>query len=395
MIARHEGAIVFLSGAIPGEVVDAEIERLQRGTAWAVTREVLEASPDRIEGVTDTSCGGAVLAHIKYDRQRALKAAIIEDAFRRIGRITLEQPVEVAGSPIDGYRMRARFHMRGGRIGFFREGTHDLCDARATRQLREDAVDAIAALESAVSVLDRPTIAEIELSENVDATERALHLELVPDADPSRLATLARVDGVTGVTCAPGDHPRTMELWGSPYVTDRIRGATLTRHARSFFQGNRFLLDTLVDRVIGAVESAPVLDLYAGVGLFSVAAAASGKGKVTAVEGDAFSAADLKRNAAGHDITVAVGAVETFLAHAPHKFQTVIVDPPRTGMSKDATAGVIKLQAPVLVYVSCDIATLARDARLLLDSGYRIAGLKAFDLFPNTAHVETVIAFAR
>jgi len=126
MIARHEGAIVFVSGAIPGEVVDAEIEKVQRGTAWAATREVLERSPDRLDGAPDGACGGSVFAHIAYERQRQIKSAIIDDAFRRIGRITLDSPAEVVASPVDGYRMRARLHMRNGRIGFFREGTHSL-----------------------------------------------------------------------------------------------------------------------------------------------------------------------------------------------------------------------------------------------------------------------------
>ena len=313
MIARHDGAIVLVSGAIPGEVVDAEIEKVQRGTAWAAAREVLERSPDRLDQVPDGACGGSVLAHIAYERQRAIKSAIIGDALRRLGRITLDAPVDVAASPIDGYRMRARLHVRNGRIGFFREGTHSLCDARQTRQLTSAAMDAIESLERSLAALARPTVSEIELSENVTATERAVHLELLPDADPSRLATLTRVDGLTGATSAPLDHPRTMDLWGSPYVADRINGAVVTRHARSFFQGNRFLLYSLVDHVMAQIAGAPILDLYAGVGLFSVAAAAGGKGSVVAVEGDRSSAADLRRNAEGHDITPVVGAVEDFL----------------------------------------------------------------------------------
>lgn len=396
MIARHEGAIVLVAGAIPGEVVDAEIEKVQRGTAWAMARDILQPSTDRIAGAPDGGCGGSVLAHINYQRQRSLKSEIITDALRRLGRIALDQPLAVTGSPIDGHRMRARLHLRSGRIGFFREGTHSLCEPGPTRQLRADTIAALSALERSLSALDRPTVAEIELSENVDATERALHLELLPDADPSRLGTLTTVDGVTGVTCAPADHARTTELWGSPFVTDRIGGATLTRHARSFFQGNRFLLSPFVEHVVGLIGDRPgVLDLYAGVGLFSVSAAVAGRGPVIAVEGDRFSADDLRRNAAGLDITVGVGAVERFLERAPGGVSTAIVDPPRTGMSKEATAGVIRLKAPRLVYVSCDIATLARDARLLVDAGYRIVSAQAFDLFPNTAHVETVIAFER
>jgi 23S rRNA (uracil1939-C5)-methyltransferase len=395
MIARHEGTIVFVSGAIPGEVVEAEVEKVQRGTAWAVTREVLERSPDRVDGAPDGACGGSVFAHIAYERQRALKAAIIEDAFRRLGRLTIEAPVPVEPSPAEGYRMRARLHVRGGRLGFFREGTHSLCDAASTRQLREDSMQVAAALGDALATLDRDTVAEVELSENVDASERACHLELLPNADPSRLAAATRLDGLTGVTCAPPESPRTMDLWGSPLVTDRLNGVTLARHARSFFQGNRFLLQPLVDHVLAAIERGPVLDLYAGAGLFSVTAAAADKGPVTAVEGDRFSAGDLKRNATGHDVAVVADAVERFLLRARHDAHTVLVDPPRTGISKEAITGVLALAAPRIVYVSCDIATLARDARALVDAGYRLGHMRAFDLFPNTAHVETVVAFLR
>ena len=170
MIARHEGAIVFVAGAIPGEVVEAEVEKVQRGTGWAITRSVIERSPDRVPEAADGTspsdggCGGNVLAHIAYDRQRSIKAAIIEDTLRRLGRITLEAPVDVAASPSDGYRMRARLHVRNGRIGFFREGTHSLCDAGPTRQLRPDTLVVLQALEQSLKSLGRDTGGEIELS---------------------------------------------------------------------------------------------------------------------------------------------------------------------------------------------------------------------------------------
>jgi 23S rRNA (uracil1939-C5)-methyltransferase len=395
MIARHDGAVVFVAGAIPGEVVEAEIEKVQRGTVWAIARTILEPSPDRVSGAPEGACGGSVFAHIAYDRQRQIKSSIIEDAFRRIGRIPLDEPVAVAPSPIDGHRMRARLHVRDGRLGFFREGTHSLCDAAPTRQLRDDTLAVMTALVASLAGSERAAVSEIELSENIVATERACHLELVPDADPSRLAALTRIDGLTGVTCAPPEQPRTMELWGSPLVADEIAGVTLSRHARSFFQGNRFLTGALVDHVLSSIELGPILDLYAGVGLFSVTAAAAGKGPVTAVEGDRFSSADLKRNAAGQPVNVKADAVERYLSRMHGPFGAVIVDPPRTGLSKEAMAGVVGLKASRVVYVSCDVATLARDARVLLDAGYRIGSAQAFDLFPNTAHVETVISFAR
>jgi 23S rRNA (uracil1939-C5)-methyltransferase len=392
MIARHEGAIVFVSGAIPGEVVEAQVEKVQRGTVWATARTILERSADRI-GAPDGACGGSVFAHIAYDRQRAIKAAIIDDAFRRIGRMPLETPAEVVASPVDGYRMRARLHVRNGKIGFFREGTHSICDAAATRQLRGDTMEMLSALEQALA-REEPVVSEIELSENIDVSDRACHLELLPSTDPSRLATMTDLPGLTGVTCAPPDSPRTMELRGSPFVTDTIAGVRLSRHARSFFQGNRFLTGTLVEHVVASLGDGPVLDLYAGVGLFSLTAAASGRAPVTAVEGDRFSAADLARNATGHNVIVRKDSVEAYLGHGTGKFGSLIIDPPRTGMSKEAMTGAIAVKSPRIVYVSCDIATLARDARVLVDAGYRLETIRAFDLFPNTAHVETVTTFS-
>ncbi len=401
MIARHEGAIVLVAGAIPGEVVEAEVEKVQRGTGWAITRTVIERSPDRVPDAADGTspsdggCGGCVLAHIQPERQRAIKAAIVEDAFRRLGRITLDAPVDVVPSPVDGYRMRARLHARNGRIGFFCEATHSLCDAGPTRQLRPDSMAVMQALERSLKSLDRDAVGEIEWSENIDASERALHLELLPNADPSRLAGLTKLDGLTGVTCAPPGSTRTMDLWGTAMVSDVVSGARLSRHARSFFQGNRFLLQPLVTHVLSHITQGPVLDLYAGVGLFSLAAAHAGHGPVVAVEGDHFSAADLRRNAAARDdVAVRGEPVERYLPAATTA-ATIIMDPPRTGLSTEALAGAVAVRASLLVYVSCDIATLARDARLLVDAGYRLASVRAFDLFPNTAHVETVIAFVR
>jgi 23S rRNA (uracil1939-C5)-methyltransferase len=393
MIARHEGAIVFVSGAIPGEVVEAEVEKVQRGTVWAATKQVLERSADRIDAA-EGACGGSVFAHIAYQRQRQIKSAIIEDAFRRIGRITLDGPVDVVASPVDGYRMRARLHVRNGRIGFFREGTHSLCDAAPTRQLRGDTIEVVRRLEASLTKTPRAIAADVEIAENIAASERAIHFELVPEADPSGLAALAQVEGVTGASCAHPDNPRTIDLFGMPIITDVIRGTTLTRHVRSFFQGNRFLLEAFVDHVAGHVTAGPLVDLYAGVGLFSLTAATAGAGPITAVEGDRFAARDLKRNAGG-SIEILELPVERFLTRSGQSVATVIVDPPRTGMSKDALARAIAIGAPRFIYVSCDVATLARDARVLVDAGYRIGAVRAFDLFPNTAHVETVISFSR
>ena len=136
--------------------------------------------------------------------------------------------------------------------------------------------------------------------------------------------------------------------------------------------------------------------MYAGAGLFAIGAAAARSATVCAVEGDRIAAADLIANAAAYDAVEAVRRpVEDFVGRSPKRPDVLIVDPPRTGMSREALDGVISLKAPKVVYVSCDVATLARDSKRLVESGYRIDEARAFDLFPNTPHVETVISFGR
>lgn len=405
MIARHDGAIVLISATIPGETVEAEVEKVQRGTIWARTLRVVEPSPDRIVPPDDWACGGNVFSHIAYRRQLTIKRDIIRDAFTRIGRIATPDDFPVADSPVNGYRMRARLHMQRGRLGFFREGTHQLCDAASTGQLQPATHVVLDELRDALATLPDPLVTDVEVSENCAADQRAIHMEVSEGVDPSPLESLSAIDGVRGASCGPANSHRTVTLWGVPHVTDTLHVPlaagtgvmTLTRHAHAFFQGNRFLLAPLVAAVGDVVPSGRTLDLYAGVGLFSVAIAANG-GSVIAIEGDRIAADDLRNNAAvaGGNIETRHQSVETFLATFDlGPLDTVIVDPPRTGISKEALAGVVGLSAARVVYVSCDVATLGRDARRLVDAGYRLSLIRAFDLFPNTAHVESLAVFER
>jgi 23S rRNA (uracil1939-C5)-methyltransferase len=396
MLARHEGAVVLVAAAVPGELVDAEIEKIQRGTIWATTRRVIEASEDRVEPFCDWECGGTVYAHVRYDRQLALKRDVLRDAFSRLAHVPLADDVAVAGSTPEGYRMRARLHVRDRRIGFFREGSHRLCDARQTRQLLPETLATLDRLAASLAQAKRAWVTEIEVSENSDASERACHLELAVDSDPSALTALTGVEGLTGVSCG-GAGSRALTLWGVPAVTDTVHGVTLQRHARAFFQGNRYLLPRLVTRLVGHVCAGNVLELYAGVGLFSSVLAARGDVRITAVEGDAISAHDLKHNLAPYAATAKARhqPVEAFFAARPVRPDAVIVDPPRTGMTREAIGGMLALAAPRVVYVSCDVATLARDVRMLTEGGYQLAHIEAFDMFPNTAHVETLVVLTR
>ena len=207
-----------------------------------------------------------------------------------------------------------------------------------------------------------------------------------------------------GLSAHGSSSPAVDVVAGSPLVTERLllsdNGAPallLSRNVRSFFQGNRFLLESLLRHVLSLLAPGPLADLYAGVGLFGLAAAAMGQEAVTLVEGDPTSGADLESNARvfGDRVRVMRRSVEAALTGRLGPVATCLVDPPRTGLSDGARAGVIRLAAPRVVYVSCDVATLARDSRALVDAGYGLTGLTGVDLFPATAHVETVAVFDR
>lgn len=405
MLARHDGRIVFVSGAIPGERVRAAVVRRKGDVTWAQTREVLEASPDRVDVAGDPRCGGRSLAHIRYARQLEIKSEIITDAFRRIARHRLDDAAVVTPSPDHGYRMRARLHVQRRRIGFLREGTHQLCDAAQTGQLTAESLAAVerfcAEQPETLDVVD-----SLLVSETADGATRVLVCTLKDGESFDGWIGRSLVDGISGVVVLtaggrflsgghdelvdrsrglPGDLPS-----GRPDVEWRRRGA-------SFFQANRFLVGHLLDRVLAETEGARFVDLYAGVGLFAVPMASRGQTGI-AVEGDESSAGDLERNAqpVAANLTVRAGAVEGLLGSADlPATDVVIVDPPRTGLSSTAVEGLVRWAPPRIVYVSCDVPTLARDAGRLLAAGYQLASIEALDMFPHTPHIEALCVFTR
>lgn len=407
MIARHGGDVVLVAGAVPGERVRARVERRKKRVIWAAVTDVLEPSADRRVIDFDPACGGMAYAHIQYARQLELKREVVVDAFRHVGRMTLSGIGAVAPSPERGYRLRARLRLAAGRAMFLREGSHALCDPGPTGQLMPAALEAVQDAAAALS----PYAAACEalvVAENVRATERVLHVETREGAGLEAPAVgLALPHGITGMTTWVRGHLVTLAGLGtvSDTAADLFGAASpvgdtprWTRHGASFFQGNRFLTGELVRRVLAAAgDGERIVDLYAGVGLFAVALAARGA-RVLAVEGDRSSAGDLAANAGPwrERLRPTRSAVEDILSEpldpAP---DVVVLDPPRTGLSARALEGLLAWRAPRVVYVSCDAATLARDASRLVAGGYALAAIDAFDLFPNTPHVETVAVFER
>lgn len=411
MLARHDGQVVLVGGAVPGERVAARIERTERRLAFASVIEVREASPDRRESYSDPSCGGCVYSHIAYPRQLALKSDILRDAFLRLGRIPIEEPIDVTPSPERGYRTRARFHVEGTRFGFYREGTHALCDAAATGQVTDRALSVVTSIVAHASGAGG-SVTSVELAESIDGRQIALLLMVVDirAIESERVPAWPDECGAEGVVIhdARGRSFEAANPWISEPLSvltaNRLSNGQLRHRPEAFFQANRFLVPTLVTAVLDTVkDGGPILDLYSGVGLFAVALAASGRDEITAVEGDPMSGSDLEINVrqpslAPGAVAIHRDSVEKYLqrrsARAPAP-ATIVVDPPRTGMTPEALQSILKLRPSRLVYVSCDPPTMARDARRLLDGGYRLDSLRGFDLFPNTPHVESLGVFVR
>lgn len=283
-----------------------------------------------------------------------------------------------------------------------------MCDPAASGQFAPAAAAALRGLGAWWGALGLTAAGEIEFAEDLAGDHRVLHLRPTLGAEALIGRPVIAPDGVDGVTVnVPGD-PRPQVLVGCGWVSDPLSafaperlplraGLRLRRHGAAFFQSNRAIVPRLVTEVLDSAGRGVVLDLYAGVGLFAVTLAAAGCERVEAVELDEVSAQDLAENARpfGAALYVARAAVEDYLRErSGPPVDAVVVDPPRAGLSKAAAAGLLGLRPRRLLYVSCDIATFARDARRLAEGGYRLDRLVAFDMFPATPHVELLGVFA-
>lgn len=410
MIGRHGGQIVLVSGAIPGERVRALVERRRRDVVFANAVDVLEPSPDRRLVSTRPECGGQSFVHIAYRRQLVLKAEIIQDGFQRVGHITLDELPSVVASPERGYRMRAGLHVGDDRVGFLEEGSHRVCAATDTGQLLPETERLIDGLASRARRLVSCGIQRLMLAEDLAGGQRALHAIVAGDlhAGGVALREMAAVSGLTGVSMSsPSTGGPPTVVAGNPHVTDEVAaflvsrdvgGFSLRRHPEAFFQGNRYLVPDLVAAVERLTEGEQVVDLYSGVGLFAVSITAARGGRVTAVERDPAATRDLAFNATPlrPGISLVRTSVETYLKRSDSlRGAAVIVDPPRTGLSHEVAVRLTRCCPDRIVYVSCDVATQARDLRVLTAAGYRLAQVHAFDMFPNTPHVEIVVTLDR
>ncbi len=362
-VARHEGQVIFVRHAIPGERVLVEItektSKFLRGNAV----EILESSPYRVQPLCTYArwdgCGGCDFQHIKLEYQRELKTQIIKEQFQRIAKKEISCPIE-AVEPADGLHWRTRMDFtvsENRKLALFKARSHDVIE-----------IDSCAIADS------RMNISEINSQK------------------------LPRGSKVDVAISRSGKQSIAIENRENFELIDEGIDQILSISPQSFWQSHISAPRTLIDAVANFSDIQAgdhVFDLYGGVGLFTSDAVkrVGVAGRVTLIELDGQAITDAHRNFAEYDT---VEIVENSVDRALKKYaraDVIILDPPRSGAGKNVVEQIVKLTPRVITYVSCDPASLARDCAYFEERGYRMAAIRAFDLFPMTQHMECVARF--
>lgn len=377
-LARHETGVYLAPYVLPGEIaVAAETQR--RGGVWrAENASVEEPSPERVPPRCQyfEHCGGCHYQHAAYGYQLQQKVEILREVLRRIAKIDDAGEIPtVSGDPWE-YRNRIQLHVAKRRIGFLEARSRKLVDVAACPIASPRLNQALGTLRRLAGDRRWPDFLDsFELFTN----EREIQINVL---DVRRPVAKRFFDWLSEEIPGLVPGPLTYEVARFRY---RVSG-------KSFFQVNRHLTGDLVRLVTGDVEGGRALDLYAGVGLFSLPLA-RGFRSVTAVESVRSASDDLRANAdaAGIELRTPRASVEEFLEAERESYDFVLADPPRSGLGKRTVAELIRIRPKRLTLVACDPATLARDLAELLGAGYRMDGITLIDLFPQTYHIETVV----
>jgi 23S rRNA (uracil1939-C5)-methyltransferase len=373
-LARLNGQVVLVPFVLPGERVTVTTNRVNTGLLRASAPAILVSNPHRIAPGCEyfAKCGGCHYQQAEYAFQLEQKRAILRETLARIGGIAHDGEIAVLSGEQWHYRNRIQLHFSNGIAGFHRAGSHDVYPIDHCPISSPVLNTVISKLQSAAKHAQWPRfLRSLEIFTN----EEDVQLNVVDSTRPvaarffewcsSFLPSLAR---------------DALEYQAAGHVFRISRGA--------FFQVNRFLIDTLVGEALRSVEGTHALDLYAGVGLFSVPLARRFQ-RVDAVERSAPACRDLEWNSRGTNISTARASAEAFLKNLADVPDLILADPPRAGLSRDAINELLRIRAPRLTLVSCDPTSLSRDLRNLLPS-YAIHRLTLIDLFPQTYHFETV-----
>ena len=372
-IARHNGAVIFVRHAIPGEQCTIEVTSTGSSFNRADVVSVSQPSDFRVDPPCKYAhrlgCGGCDFQHIKPAHQRTLKSDVITEQFSRIAKMEISVEVEEVGDPI-GWRTRAiATTNRNGKLGFYKSRSHSIAPV-------DDCIICVNGMNFS-EIAARPLKGDVRVEISAsNSGERTIALA------PTRGEEKARITE------------------GQAILHEVVHGKTLEVSQDSFWQSHVRAPEVLTDAVLDFAQlklGEHVLDLYGGVGLFTAAIidAVGVAGHVDLIEGSKVATEDARRNfASAKNVTVATGDVAKLLPRVTAA-DVVVLDPPREGAGRDVIMQITALNPRAIVYVACDPAALARDTAYLEDHSYSLAKLRAFDLFPMTHHIECVALYER
>ena len=361
-VARHEGQVIFVRHAIPGERVTVEITDITRSFARGNCVVVIDSSPHRVKApcryATPHGCGGCDFQHVDLSHQRALKSQIIAEQFKRLAKMEVEVEVEEV-LPTLHWRNRMEFTVSdNSKLGLF------------------------ASRSSQIVEIEQCLIASAEID--------------IPMINQRRLPKGKRVD--VAITSSGSQEISIEGRENFALIKEKVGDVEFSLNPLSFWQSHKAapeLLSRAVRELSAPQPGDHVFDLYGGVGLFAAAllSEVGAGGRITIIESDDNAITDAKRNFAEEDrVEVVHGRVEKALKKYVAA-NLVILDPPRSGAGASVIEAVVSLKPRAIVYVACDPASLARDTAYLKERGFALHTLRAFDLFPMTAHMECVARF--
>lgn len=415
-VARHEGRVIFVRHGIPGETVRVRLTDAEEGSRFwrADVVEVLEGSPDRVRHfwqLADSAAawrkggppvGGAEFGHISLERQRSLKSEVLAEQLKRLAGIERDVEVEAVGAASDhdggglAWRTRAGFAVTPeGRLGMHAHRSDVVVPVREMPL----ALQAINDLQ--LWDIDLHGIARVEVAAPANGSRPLLLLAPEEGTDPKRFGKiLSRLPHDISVARFDPAKGEVLQLRGRTWVQESAAGHEYRVTGEGFWQIHKDAPETLVGAVSTFLHDggyllpgSAVADLYAGAGLFTapLADAVGVTGSVLSVEGSPGTSRDARKNLHGQGhVEIVQGRVERVLRSRPRRFDSLVIDPPRAGAGKAVVKQLMDSGPRAIAYVSCDPASFARDLGYFHAGGWKLGGLRAFDLYPHTHHLETV-----
>ena len=424
-VARLDGMVVFVQGGIRGEACDVRLTHVGRSALWGRVEEVVNPSPARIfpRCLHYTKCGGCQFRHMNYAEELEAKRIRVEDALRRLGGAEIHVSAILGAEQVDRYRNKAQFPVaKGPRIGFYRPRSHDVIDVDDCLLQGEAAARLRGAVKEWMAEYSIPAYNERTFTGLVrhvyvrtNRAGRSLCCLLVNGRGVPREAELVRAlrraePNLAGIVLGVnekhnnvilGDSYRT--LWGEDFLSDTLCGLTFRLSVPSFYQVNPAQTEVLYGKALefaGLTGAETVLDLYCGIGTISLVMARKagmvwGAEVVPQAVDDAIANAQRNHIENARFLCADAGEAARYLEGEGVRPDVVCVDPPRKGLAEDVVDTIADMGPQRVVYVSCDPGTLGRDVKRFAGRGYTLKRAVAVDMFPRTAHVETVVLLSK